>query len=249
MLKVNGLSRGLTWSPPLKKLWPNLHCVSIIPFIPLFAAAPSHLPPEMASERGGSPPLHSLSLSPAHKRKAGSEVSEEMRHRLQGGVPQSNRDKWVEVAGGREPQTKSRVRRRSFAVPEMEARAHNAATASGRRLGKTSSAGDGGVAAVAFHFAALPSSSSRTPHATACGAEPTQLENTKRVVGVSWEDCEGSGLGSSTVFMDEEAVFNTPGLIHSMAEGLLLAPPTMLGGFGWDDAVYYTDLSLWNDDS
>lgn len=49
----------------------------------------------------------------------------------------------------------------------------------------------------------------------------------------------------STYFLDEEALFNMPGLLHSMAEGLILTPPAMRTGFDWDDLagnVHFTNL-------
>ncbi|OMO89067.1 hypothetical protein COLO4_19961 [Corchorus olitorius] len=49
-------------------------------------------------------------------------------------------------------------------------------------------------------------------------------------------------------FMDEEAIFNMPGLLDSMAEGLLLAPPTMQSDVDWDqdDTSYCTtSIDLW----
>ncbi|KAF4352921.1 hypothetical protein F8388_000681 [Cannabis sativa] len=55
---------------------------------------------------------------------------------------------------------------------------------------------------------------------------------------------QGPGLGlltnnnsSSNVdeYLDEEEVFNMPGLLDSLAEGLILTPPAMKKGFSWDD--------------
>lgn len=72
----------------------------------------------------------------------------------------------------------------------------------------------------------------------------------------SSEDCwscnqspspESGELGE---FVDEEAVFNMPALLDSMAEGMLLTPLAMKKGFSWnqyemdDEGV---DLSLWVD--
>lgn len=50
-------------------------------------------------------------------------------------------------------------------------------------------------------------------------------------------------------FIDEDEMFNMPGLVNSMAEGMLLTPPAMKRGFKWshdidqvDDANY---INLW----
>ncbi|XP_073286576.1 ethylene-responsive transcription factor ERF024-like [Primulina huaijiensis] len=47
-------------------------------------------------------------------------------------------------------------------------------------------------------------------------------------------------------FMDEEAVFNMPGLVNSMAEGMLLTPPAMKSGFKWDDIDDRDDYVYFN---
>ncbi|KAG2674492.1 hypothetical protein I3760_13G138900 [Carya illinoinensis] len=52
----------------------------------------------------------------------------------------------------------------------------------------------------------------------------------------------------STFFFDEEALFNMPGLLNSMAEGLILTPPAIGGGFDCDhDFTCDMDLTLWSD--
>ncbi|RWW22206.1 hypothetical protein BHE74_00053668 [Ensete ventricosum] len=52
------------------------------------------------------------------------------------------------------------------------------------------------------------------------------------------------------VFVDEEAVFNMPGLMEDMARGMLVTPPSMQRGVDWDDAgdECVMDLSLWTDE-
>ncbi|XP_057472827.1 dehydration-responsive element-binding protein 1F-like [Actinidia eriantha] len=52
---------------------------------------------------------------------------------------------------------------------------------------------------------------------------------------------------SETLFVDEEALFNMPGLLDSMAEGLLLTPPAMKRGFNWDAMDCDMDMTLWRD--
>lgn len=50
---------------------------------------------------------------------------------------------------------------------------------------------------------------------------------------------------SSTVFFDEEALFNMPGLLDRMAESLCLFPLPSVDY--WDDHAYFTDFNLWTD--
>ncbi|XP_022730283.1 dehydration-responsive element-binding protein 1F-like [Durio zibethinus] len=48
------------------------------------------------------------------------------------------------------------------------------------------------------------------------------------------------------LFIDEEASFNMPGLLHSMAEGMLLSPPALQGEVDWDDdTTSNINIDLW----
>lgn len=69
----------------------------------------------------------------------------------------------------------------------------------------------------------------------------------KTNVPLAGKKVEKAAEGPSEVFVDEEALFNMPGLVDSMAEGLLLTPPAMQKGFDWDGAECHLDLSLWGD--
>lgn len=51
----------------------------------------------------------------------------------------------------------------------------------------------------------------------------------------------------TTTFLDEEALYNMPGLLDSMAEGLLITPPSMKRAMDWDDFDCEIDLTLWTD--
>ncbi|KAF7818754.1 hypothetical protein G2W53_024209 [Senna tora] len=57
----------------------------------------------------------------------------------------------------------------------------------------------------------------------------------------------GGGESSRSLYWDEEEVFNMPGLINSMAEGLIITPPALKTGFNWLDMETITDLTLWPD--
>ncbi|KAL0437006.1 UNVERIFIED_CONTAM: Dehydration-responsive element-binding protein 1B [Sesamum radiatum] len=58
-----------------------------------------------------------------------------------------------------------------------------------------------------------------------------------------------SNIGYRDGFVDEEALFNMPVLLDSMAEGMLLTPPAMKKGFNWSsrDEDDEMDLTLWGD--
>ena len=51
------------------------------------------------------------------------------------------------------------------------------------------------------------------------------------------------------VFLDEEAVFNVPGFLDRMAEGLCVTPPSMRRAMNWDETDFCEDmdLTLWSD--
>ncbi|KAL0417625.1 UNVERIFIED_CONTAM: Dehydration-responsive element-binding protein 1F [Sesamum radiatum] len=57
------------------------------------------------------------------------------------------------------------------------------------------------------------------------------------------EGADSGGVG----FVDEEAMFNLPVLLDSLAEGLLLTPLAMSEGFSWshDEADDDVELNLW----
>ncbi|KAL1558214.1 DNA-binding domain protein [Salvia divinorum] len=51
-------------------------------------------------------------------------------------------------------------------------------------------------------------------------------------------------------FVDEEALYNMPLLVDSMAQGMLITPPALKKGFNWtDDNPHHNDnvFTLWTD--
>ncbi|QHN95168.1 Dehydration-responsive element-binding protein 1D [Arachis hypogaea] len=200
-----------------------------------------------------SPPPSSSSPSRSQKRRSGRKKFREMRHPVYRGVRRRNGNKWVcEV---REPIKKSRIWLGTYATPEMAARAHDAAVLALRGTSAT------------FNFPLsvplLPLAESSSPQhireAASKAAQqtsnnditnpPVSSSNMNLCVGV--DDGGGSGgVGSisSTTFFDEEAMFNMPALLDSMAEGLLITPPSMKRGAFHDDDEFQTDLTLWNFD-
>ncbi|EEF30190.1 dehydration-responsive element-binding protein 1B-like [Ricinus communis] len=86
----------------------------------------------------------------------------------------------------------------------------------------------------------------------------TQDENEKKVLNngnsssMNIEPCPNVSIEirnecSVTSFLDDEALFNMPVLLDSMAEGLILTPPSIRRGFNWDDMAFAVDLTLWRD--
>jgi len=199
-----------------------------------------------------------LSLLPK-KRRAGRKKFRETRHPIYRGVRHRDGGKWVcEV---REPHKKTRIWLGTYPRPELAARAYDVATLALR--------GDQAV----LNF---PDSAWFAPRAKSSSPQDIRLaafEATKRLDqalscsshGVNKIDdevedsCRSNGLegmekgleDSRGLFLDEEAIFNMPGLIDSMAEGMLLTPPALKRGIHWDcidedeETTSFMDLDLW----
>ncbi|KAK9289797.1 hypothetical protein L1049_007957 [Liquidambar formosana] len=178
------------------------------------------------------------------KRKAGRKKFQETRHPIYKGVRQKN-GKWVCEA--RQPHNKnSRIWLGTFSSPEMAARAYDVATLALR----------GDSASLNFpeasHLLPRPRSSSirDIQHAANEAAKAyDQVENTSSSSSMSIssvENLEKVPEGCRKLFLDEEELFNMPGLLDSMAEGLILTPPGMKGGINWDGMDDAMDLNLWS---
>ncbi|KAL1345559.1 hypothetical protein HN51_019289 [Arachis hypogaea] len=193
-------------------------------------------------------PPPSSSPSRSQKKRSGRKKFREMRHPVYRGVRRRNGNKWVcEV---REPIKKSRIWLGTYPTPEMAARAHDAAVLALRGTSAT------------FNFPLsvplLPLAESSSPQhireAASKAAQQTSSNNDITNPPVSSSNMNlsvgvdgGGGVVGST-FFDEEAMFNMPALLDSMAEGLLITPPSMKRGAFHDDDEFQTDLTLWNFD-
>ncbi|KAK4339205.1 hypothetical protein RND71_040667 [Anisodus tanguticus] len=179
------------------------------------------------------------------KRRAGRKKFKETRHSLYRGVRNRNGDKWVcEI---REPNKKSRIWLGTFSTPELAAKAHDVAALALR----------GSKASLNFPDSAwsLPKAKSSTPRDIQIAAlqvskevvsspmkHPLELEETS-----CSQRPKDDQKNSLMKFMDEEAMFNMPVFIDSMAEGMLLTPPAMKRGFNWGDVEEDVEFTLWKD--
>ncbi|KAK4607687.1 hypothetical protein RGQ29_001492, partial [Quercus rubra] len=184
----------------------------------------------------------------SHKRKAGRKKFKETRHPIYKGVRQRNGSKWVSEV--REPNKKSRIWLGTFPTPEMAARAHDVAALALR----------GTLAELNF-----PNSAWLVPRPNSSSAKDVQMAAQKAAEAFKPSDnkkeekvlepclveilCKSKDNPGQpgTFFLDEEALFNMPILLESMAEGLILTPPARQRGFDWDDLGCNLDLTLWTD--
>ncbi|KAL5817764.1 hypothetical protein ACOSQ3_026142 [Xanthoceras sorbifolium] len=164
-------------------------------------------------------------LATSHpKKRAGRRVFKETRHPIYRGVRRRNTNKWV--CELREPNKKSRIWLGTYPTPEMAARAHDVAALALR--GKSA----------CLNFAHSAAAEAIRPR------ESVQVVSDEESIIAEASAEEANTLSpENCFFMDEEAVFDMPGLISNMAEGLLLSPPLLVTGDDdhWDDGV-----SLWS---
>ncbi|PIA39191.1 hypothetical protein AQUCO_02700400v1 [Aquilegia coerulea] len=193
--------------------------------------------------------IESSSAAGSHKRKTGRKKFQETRHPIYRGVRERKGGRWVcEV---REPYKKSRIWLGTFPSPEMAARAYDVAALALR----------GNAAALNFADSAYTlqqaKSSSATDIQSAALAAAEAYKPLPSSDDVALPFVQNQAIHCveslekqpeiSTPFLDEEAMFNMPGLLSSMAEGMLITPPALAKGFNWDEKDCNIDLSLWSD--
>ncbi|KAL6005568.1 basic helix-loop-helix protein [Asimina triloba] len=190
------------------------------------------------------------------KRRAGRTKFRETRHPLYKGVRQRNGRKWVcEV---REPFKKSRIWLGTYPTAEMAARAHDVAAMALRGRAACLNFADSvwllpvpasrsvkeiqkAAAEAAEAFRPAISKSEVSPRS---GEDPEEKSEIDEEATADTVAAAASPPLMDVFHMDEEAVFDMPGLLASMAEGLLLSPPPPSSS--WDDVEVAADVSLWS---
>ncbi|KAI3705819.1 hypothetical protein L1987_76063 [Smallanthus sonchifolius] len=181
----------------------------------------------------GLPELMLASRNPT--KRSGRKKFKETRHPVFRGVRRRNSDKWVcEV---REPNKKSRVWQGTYPTAEMAARAHDVAVLAMRGRSACLNFAD------SVWRLPVPESSNvkDIQKAAAMAAESfREMEDEVEVV-------ETNESPEVVLYVDEEEIFGMPGFIAGKAEGLMVAPPQMVGYANFVDNVdFCVDLSLWS---
>lgn len=177
------------------------------------------------------------------KKRAGRKKFRETRHPVYRGVRWRKGGKWVcEV---RLPFKKGRIWLGTYPCLEMAARAYDVAALALK--------GESALLNFADSAWLLPRFESKSPKdiqaAAMAAAEAFRPSSGKNMVPEATPSSDQqSAEPNSTEFVDEEALFNMPGLLASMAEGLLLAPPSSVQSCDWDDTDdLEMEIKLWSD--
>ncbi|KAI3955343.1 hypothetical protein MKW92_008757 [Papaver armeniacum] len=196
----------------------------------------------------------SSSSQVSHKKTSGRKIFKETRHPIYRGVRARKNNKWVcEV---REPgNSKLRIWLGTHPSAEIAARAYDVAAIALRGKSaplnfedslwllpraKSSSAKDIQLAASeAVRAFQLKNVCTKHSSITKKSSKSVTSKSTEWPVGIAGK------VTDIATFFDEEALYNMPALIASMAEGMLLDPPQE--GYYYDDVENNVDLSLWSD--
>ncbi|CAO1943202.1 unnamed protein product [Urochloa humidicola] len=191
------------------------------------------------------------------KRRAGRKKFRETRHPVYRGVrARAAGSRWVcEV---REPRAQARIWLGTYPTPEMAARAHDVAAIalrgaraadlnfpdSTRVLPRARSAAPDDIRCAAAQAAELyrPASTTAGSSSSALHTPPGHLPQAS---SISTTTCAAT---TTALFLDEDAIFDMPGLIDDMARGMLLTPPAIMTFMGRGLHHYWQGAALDDDD-
>ncbi|KAJ0785836.1 putative transcription factor AP2-EREBP family [Helianthus annuus] len=167
------------------------------------------------------------------KKRAERKKFKETRHPVYRGVRRRNPGKWVcEV---REPNNQSRLWLGTYPKAEMAARAHDVAVLAMRGRSACLNFADS-----VWRLPVLESNNVKDIQKAAAKAAEVFRQTEDAVVGTNV-------LREIVVYADEEEMFGMPGYIASMAEGLMVPPPQMVGYANFlNDEDFCVDMSLWS---
>lgn len=213
------------------------------------------------TERGASHSDEEVLLATSRpKKRAGRKVFKETRHPIFRGVRRRNRDKWV--CEMREPHKKTRIWLGTYPTPEMAARAHDVAAFAFRGKRACLNFADSAwrlpvpasMSSVDIRSAAAEAAEMFRPQQVDAkqdeGSDLTQESGKAGEGEVSSYDYNAKSEKRwdankrSSEFVDEEAIFDMPGLLVDMAQGLLLSPPRCDSVSR--DVEAETEVSLWS---
>nr|GFA64081.1 dehydration-responsive element-binding protein 1D-like [Tanacetum cinerariifolium] len=159
------------------------------------------------------------------KKRAGRKKFKETRHPIYRGVRSRKFGKWVcEV---RHPITQSRVWLGTHPTAEMAARAHDVAVLAMRGRSACLNFAD------SVWRLPVPNSSDVTDIQKAAAEAAEGFRPGEKIKEIVFD-------------VDEDDIFGMPGVIDSMAEGLMLQSPRTVGyGNIFDDVKLFDDQSLW----
>ncbi|CAO2167854.1 unnamed protein product [Urochloa humidicola] len=193
------------------------------------------------------------STAKTKKRRAGRKKFRETRHPVYRGVrARAAGSRWVcEV---REPRAQARIWLGTYPTPEMAARAHDVAAIalrgaraadlnfpdSTRVLPRARSAAPDDIRCAAAQAAEL-----YRPASTTAGSSSSALLTPPDHLPQASSTCAAT---TTALFLDEDAIFDMPGLIDDMARGMLLTPPAIMTFMGRGLHHYWQGGALDDDD-